>query len=279
VAAKDAAQPQYGEARKAFSAACRPSTGAAPSSFNQDLPKACFELGMLVRDAKGGPKDIPRATELFEMACKADIYRACVDLGALLWSDDPEEKASSDRAAVLFEEECNRVDLQKLPDDGSADPLAEACDRLGRAYETGLGVEPAAKDEDKAAAFYDRACQARYAPGCVSAGNLKVESHRAADVAAAVDYYDRACKLDARQGCFDLGALNEKKAWPGATDQAAVEYYKKSCAIDPMRGCFEAAAMMEEGRVRAGDGEIASLYNQACEHGHTTACERRALKH
>ena len=51
-----------------------------------------------------------------------------------------------------------------------------------------------------------------------------------------------------------------------------------SCNAGSSEGCFEAGALMEEGRVAAREGEIESLYNLACEHGHTLACARRALK-
>ncbi|MEQ1569312.1 MAG: hypothetical protein ABMA64_26985 [Myxococcota bacterium] len=313
LAAVTAAQPQYGDARKAFSAACRPSIGAAPSSVSKHLPKACNELAVLVRDAKGGPKDVPRATELFEIACKNGIPRACVDLGALLWTDDPAGKSDADRAVVLFEGACADAQVvdptpapvtapvepkarpaEAPPADPAAPPavpetrelegvleahpLAEACDRLGTAWKVGIGVEPPVKDQAKASEYFDRGCRGRYAPACVSAGATAASGRRKDDIAAAAGFYERACRLDPRQGCFELAELHDHKAWPAATDALAVKYYKEACAIDAMRGCFEAAAMMEEGRIKAGDGEIASLYNQACEHGHTEACARRAIK-
>ncbi|MEQ1507432.1 MAG: tetratricopeptide repeat protein [Myxococcota bacterium] len=288
MAAASAARPRFGDARKAFAAACRPSVGmpGAGSAVSKHRPKACNELAILVRDAKGGPKDLPRAIELFEISCKDGMDQACVDLGALLYNDDPERVAESARAVVLFESACAKVDPLSAPPpaegvtgDAAAVPLAESCDALGHAYQDGIGVEPPQKDEDKAAALYAKACDARYARGCVSAGALAVQSKQKPKekVQEAAVLFERACKLDARQGCFELAELHANKAWPDASDAIAAEFYQKTCNMDPTRGCFEAGALMEEGRVQAREGEIASLYNLACEHGHTLACARRAL--
>lgn len=280
-----AAKPQFGEARKALSAACRPSVGTnAGSAISQARPLACNELALLVRDAKGGPKDVPRALDLFGIACKDGLDRACVDLAGLLYSEKADKTEDAVRAVVLFDAACGKVDVAHLPDDGPHE-LSEACAALGRAYEVGVGVEPARADPEKAAALYTKSCESRYAPGCVSSGNLLVASNdiparplgagktRIADAAA---LYERACKLDAHVGCFELAELHANKAWPEATDALAAEYYKKTCAIDPTRGCFEAGALMEEGRVEDHEGEIDSLYNVACDHGSSIACERRA---
>lgn len=279
VAAVSAAKPNFGEARKSFSAACRPSVGApgASSQVSKHDPRACNQLAKLVLDAKGGPKDVPRAIELFEIACKDDIPRACVDLALLLYTPDPQGAHNASRAVVLFQDACLEVDPAALPPEGPH-PLAEACNALGQAYENGIGVEPLAKDPQKAMTLYAKACEARYAQGCVSAGALSAAQKRREDMDQAAVFYERGCRLDARKGCFELAELHANKTWPGATDAQAAVFYGKTCAIDPTRGCFEAGALMEEGRVAAREGEIESLYNLACEHGHTMACARRALK-
>lgn len=313
MSAVNAAKPRFGEARKAFAAACHPSVGSpgAGSQVSKHDPRACNQLALLVHDAKGGPKDVPRAIELFESACKDGIDRACVDLALLLYSDTPEEAPNAARAVVLFEDACAKVNLTALPVEGEAPApveqpqasagcnawrkapvkgpsrasdtppthvLAEACDALGHAYQAGIGVEPLVKDEEKAATLFSKACEARYAKGCVSAGALVAEGKKKEDIEAAAVFYERGCRLDARLGCFELAELHAKKAWPGATDAQAAVFYQKTCNIDPTRGCFEAGELMEEGRVAAREGEIESLYNLACEHGHTLACSRRALK-
>lgn len=265
-AAQDA-RPRFSDARKAFSAAC----------LEVHHAQSCNELARLVRDAKGGPRDVKRAVDLFGIACKGEVHTACVDLGLLLYKGELLKAPAPARAVELFTTECARVDAASLPPDGPH-PLANACVALGTAYEQGKGVVPPKADAARAAPLYLQACDARYAPGCVSAGNLSAAKRTKDAIAEAAGYYDRACQLDARQGCFELATLHEAKAWPDANDAAASEYYQKTCNIDPTRGCFEAGQLMESKRIAAREGEIEYLYNLACEHGHTEACARRNLE-
>lgn len=267
LAAANASRPRFTDARKAFSAAC----------MNSHHPLACDQLAKLVRDAKGGPKDTSRAAELFEIACKGDVKTACVDLGLLIYEAQEGSEAEPARAVELFSNACVQVDPAALPADGPH-PLAYGCNALGRAYEEGVGVEPPRKDEEKAAQLFAKSCEARFAPGCVSAGDLASLSKRKDDVERAAGFYERACKIDAREGCFELASLHERKAWPGADDAKASEYFQRTCNIDPQRGCYEAGLLMETGRVAAREGEIEYLYNLACEHGNSTACAKRNLK-
>ncbi|HHO51304.1 MAG TPA: sel1 repeat family protein [Deltaproteobacteria bacterium] len=277
-AAANAARPRYSEARKLYQKACLP-TFRGSGRPEENHPEACHALAQLVRGAKGGPKDLPRAAELFEIACRGGIKDACVDLGIAVYAppEGSEVREEPERAVELFFSACNEVDLTDLPAEGAA-PLARACEALGHAYEDGKGVEKGAKDLEKAAELYQKACDAQYAAGCVSAGLLMVRSRSKAKIEEAAALFERGCKLDARHGCFDLAKLHEEKAWSAADDELAASFYRKSCAIDPTRGCYEAAWLMEQGKVTFREGEIESLYNQACDHGHTAACTKRNLE-
>jgi hypothetical protein len=265
--AQGAVRPRYDEARAAFSKSCMNSHDAA----------SCFQLGLLVRDAKGGPRDLHRAAELFEIACKGEAKTACVELGLLLYEDRDGLKADPLRAVELFGSSCDQVDPAALPESGPH-PLAQACEALGTAWREGNGVDPPASDEEKAAHLYARACDARLPAGCVSAGQLAQSGRKGRDLALSAQMYERGCKLDPRQGCFELARLHEVKGWDGADDQKAAAFYQKTCNIDPTRGCFEAAMMMSAGRVRPREGELEYLFNLACENGNSEACSRRAMK-
>jgi TPR repeat protein len=224
-----------------------------------------------VRDAKGGPKDIKRAVDLFGIACKADIHTACVDLGLLLYKGELLKKASPERAVELFTNECARVDVANLPAEGPHD-LAYGCDALGLAYEEGKGTDPAKPDLEKAATLYTQACEARYAPGLCVGRPARRGEEEPSDYAIAAALYDQACKLDARMGCMELATLHATKAWPEANDADAASTTRRPATSIRRRGCFEAGQLMESGRIAAGEGEIESLYSLACEHGHTEAC-------
>ena len=273
-AALKRARPDYTSARTLFGKACSPTyTGAGKPKDN--IPEACADLAMLVRDGKGGPRDLPRAAELFEIACRGEIAGACVDLGLAVY--DPPRGADVTpepaRAVELFFNGCNQVDPE-----AAGDPLARACDALGRAYEEGQGVENNRKDPSKASDLYIKACDAKHAPGCVHAGRLVMARKVPGKVEDAVALFDHGCRLDARHGGFELAQLHEKKAWKEATPEDASNYYQKTCNIDPTRGCYEAAQLMEKGLVDSREGEIESLYNLACEHGSAEACTRRNIE-
>ncbi len=267
LAAANAARPRYDEARKAWSASC----------MNIHHAESCLALAGLVREGKGGPRDMHRAAELYEIACKGDIKSACVDLGLLLYKDRDGLKAEPAKAVTLLSDACKQVDEATQPKDGPH-PMAQACDALGVAYLEGVGVEPPKKDEEKAAQLFDRACEAKLASGCVSGGNMLAKERQDKKVARAAELYEKACKLDARFGCFELAQLHETKAWDGATDELASMYFQKTCNTDPTRGCFEAGQLMEQGRIKAREGEIESIYNIACEHGNSTACTKRKVQ-
>ncbi|MBX2802726.1 MAG: sel1 repeat family protein [Myxococcales bacterium] len=277
-AAANAARPRYEDARKLFAKACMPVyRGSGKPKDNH--PEACYSLGRLVRDAKGGPRDLPRAADVFEIACKGEVPRACVDLGLVVY-DPPEGSevtSEPERAVELFFTACNQVDAAPA-DSNDAHPLAVACDALGSAYEEGNGVENGKKDADRAMELYKKSCDARYAPGCVSAGALLASKKARASITEAAELFERGCKLDARHGCFELGDLHAKKRWPDASEEIAAEFYEKTCNIDPTRGCYEAAELMEQGKVESKDGKVESLYNLACEHGHTKACTKRNIQ-
>lgn len=267
LAAANAPKPRYDEARAAWSTACM---------GNHDA-QSCFELGHLVRDAKGGPRDVHRAAELFEIACRGGIDFACVELGILLYVDQDGMKAEPEKAVTLFTEACEKVDPAAAPE-GAPHPLALACDALGVAYLEGVGVEPPNRDEEKAAQLFDRACAAHHPQGCVSAGAILAKSRREEKVDRAAELYGQACKMDARYGCFELAELHETKAWKGATDELASRFFQRTCNHDPTRGCYEAGLLMESGRVKAREGEIESMFNVACEHGNGAACAKRKVK-
>lgn len=261
MAATSAARPQFGEARKSFSTACL--GGNAPTSKAHHGP-SCFELAQLVRDARGGPKDLVRAADLFGIACKEGVARACVDHGLALYNGDG-VKENAARAVELFTPACTAE-----PND------ATACKALGDAFAAGKGVEK--KDEDRALELYQMACKTQNAEACVAAGNLMQASRSGNRKAEAAANYLLGCELDARTGCFELAQLHESGKWDGASFDEASKYYQKTCNIDPTRGCYEAAELMHSNKVNAREGEIEYLYNLACEHGKSQACDKRNIE-
>lgn len=272
LAKANAPRPLFSDARKDFAQACMPRyTGSARPKDNH--PAACHELGKLVRDAKGGPKDLPRAREMFGLACRGGVQEACIDLGVLVYDPprDSEVKPEPGRAVEFFFNACNEVDLHTLPQ-GQVHPYARACSALGRAYADGRGVEGNRRDVKRALTMLEKGCDAKYAPACAEAGGQLAKGGKLTE---AVEMYQRGCRLDARHGCFELAQLHERGRFKEAKIELAVDFYRKTCNIDPTRGCFEAGVLLEQGKVLPREGEIESLFNLACEYGHTQACTKR----
>jgi len=250
----------------------RPDINQARTMFNKGCTvhhaPSCMRLAVMVRDGRGGPPDLKRSTDLFRIACeKGPIQEACTEWG-LSQFDGVGTKKNQEAAVLTFEAAC----------DHETDPQPKSCAALGLAYIAGDGVER--KDEDKGLELLKQSCASDYASGCVQTGTAFLTRNRGSrkeNLEIAAEAYERACKLDPRHGCFELAEMHENKKAIDYSFEKAALFYQKTCNIDPTRGCFEAAELMSSGKVDARDGEIASLYNIACEHGHEAACSKRAL--
>jgi TPR repeat protein len=118
-------------------------------------------------------------------------------------------------------------------DAGSAD----RCRRLAATYALGEGVD---KDETRATALYEHACDLKDPPACVFAGQMHEYAH---------------------------GVPKD--------DAKAARLYETACTAGWAAGCYNLAIMFENGRGVARDpGKAAALYQGACAAGAKTACDR-----
>lgn len=247
--ALNAATPQYGRARSRFSTGC--SVHHAPS---------CNALGLLVRDARGGPKDMVRAATLFETACEKGSSQGCVNYAELLRAGEGVD-TNPEKAAELYRAACE-----------AEVSSAKACAVLAEMVRAGEGVE---KDKDQADALLIRACDDKHAPACVMLGNELVSQRGKDNIAMAVEMYDKACGIDAHYGCYELAKLHHDDKAPNASFAQAGEYYSMVCRADTSRGCYELAELMSEGKVESREGEKEALYKLSCESGFSEACAKR----
>ena len=232
-------------------------------------PNSCQALALMVRDGKGGPRDLKRAADLFGVACeKGDLQKSCTEL-ALAMFDGSGKKQDQEGAVALFEQACGH----------ETDPQAKACAAWGLAFMLGKGVER--KDDDRAIELLTKSCEMDYAPGCVSLADLYIKRRRGStkeNREIAAETYERACTLDKHHGCYELAVMHDEDKAPNSSAEKAAIYYQMTCSVDPTRGCYEAAELMASDRVTARAGEIESLYNVACEHGHGEACAKRVTE-
>lgn len=246
----NAPRPDYSEARRLFSMGC-----------GVHHPASCNALGTLVRDARGGPKDMVRAANLFEVACDKDVLQACVHYAEVLAAGDgiPQDVA---RAVTLYTKACE-----------AENAIPKACTRLGEMYKSGEGVEK--KDLDKANELFEKACTADFAPGCVARANEYIAKPGKDNLPPAVEMLEKACQLDANFGCFELAELHRTEKAPEANPEQAGHYYQSVCRLDPSRGCYELAELMAAELVPSRPGEKEALYKLACESGNSDACTKR----
>jgi len=246
----NAPQPDYSDARRLFSMGC--AVHHAPS---------CNSLGTLVRDARGGPKDMVRARNLFETSCENGLMVGCVHFADAL-VEDADEEGNLEKAVEMYDKACT-----------SDSPIPKSCTSLGRMYLSGEGVEK--KDKDRAEALFTEACDAEFAPACVELATIVQSKWGKDNMVTAVELLDKACTIDAQQGCFELAVLHREKKAPDATMEQAGHYFNRVCSMDQSRGCYELAELMAEELVPSRPGEKEALYKRSCESGNSEACTKR----
>lgn len=246
----NAPRPDYAEARRLFSMGC-----------GVHHPASCNALGTLVRDARGGPKDMRRAANLFEVACDKEVLQACVHFAELLAGGEGVAQ-DLERAATLYKRACE-----------AESSIPKACMRYGHMLQEGKGVEK--KDPEHANELFTRACDEGFAPGCVAMAEVLSAKWGKENMVTAVELLDKACSIDANFGCYELAQLHRSKKAPEASAEQAGHYFQSVCRMDPSRGCFELAELMETGDVPSRPGEKEALFKQACESGNSIACDKR----
>lgn len=146
-----------------------------------------------------------------------------------------------------------------------------ACNNLGNAYSKGKGV---AKDPNKAAQFYQKACDGGIMVGCTNLGsNYQKGEGVAKDLDKAAQLYQKACDGGEMFGCIYLGHCYQEGNGIVKDPEKAVKLYQKACDGGEMQGCSSLAITYEEGRGVTKDlSKAAQLYEKACDGGVMFGC-------
>lgn len=223
--------------------------------------------------------------------CRAPIR---LELRAILPGDAP--VAPTKAATLADDEESDSGDCEDglvVTDDGTCttkenarsyvcdeDDVAEcaeqckrgsmmSCRLAGRAYESGKGG--AAKDAEKARAFFQQACDGGSAGGCDDLGDLVVKGDRA----AALALYEKGCGAGYAPSCQSLANAAEKDG----DAKRAVSYWERSCALGNFSGCNSLGYAFSKGKgVEKDPKKATELYESACDGGVATACWNAAFK-
>ena len=115
---------------------------------DDNVARACHNLGILYEDAKGVKQDYHKAAELYKRSCDGGFAGSCLNLGVLYIKDQGVEQDYS-KAINLYKKAC----------DGN---IAEACHNLGALYALGKGVK---QDYRLAKGYIFKACALGFQDG------------------------------------------------------------------------------------------------------------------
>lgn len=238
-----------------------PAPTAAVTRFrglcDQGLPRACAELGYLLRAGTGVAKDLPAARALLVRACEDGVGNACTSVAAL---EGEEPGAAGDPAVALrqFVRGCNR-----------GDPIS--CHSAGLLLEGGADGAP---DPGRARAYYDQACQGGLSSACMELA-LRGPSEALPALRERLHSLNEAgCAAGNDRACADLSEMLLAGWAKGDADLGRAEALRdRACAAHVAKACRAAAdAVMQS---RNPDFErVRGLLDQACRQDDGPACGR-----
>lgn len=133
---------------------------------------------------------------------------------------------------------CPDIDAcERECDAGSAD----RCRRLAATYALGKGVE---KDETRATALYEHACDMKDPSACVFAGQMNEFARGVVkNDARAARFYERACDMQWAAGCYNLAIMYERGTGKPVDRERAGDLYQAACTAGAKEACDKAREM------------------------------------
>ncbi len=138
----------------------------------------------------------------------------------------------------------------------------------------------------RAAALYEKACDAGFGRGCASLGLAAQDGVGIpADPKRALELYRRGCDLGAGVGCFNIGLMYDSGSGVAVDhDRADAEFrkaiavYQKACDAGDQGWCMNLGVMYESGfGVPADPKRAVAIYRSACDRGNEDACVNLAM--
>ena len=99
------------------------------------------------------PKDIEKATEYYDLACKKRHYNSCVSLGNIIFNDKKNDKKIAQNHKIAFNYYKSSCDNDN----------EKGCYNLAKMYYKGLFVE---KNEEKTKSLLEKACENEHEKAC-----------------------------------------------------------------------------------------------------------------
>ncbi len=184
---------------------------------------------------------------------KIVFYIICIILITNLSASTADEKKKQ------FEEDCNKGDTI-------------SCYNMGLMYDYGDGT--IAEDDEKALAFYIKACDKNYFKSCSKAAVLYEEGKGLKqDMKEAFKLYSKACGGGDAFACHNV-AVTYSKSDNKALKNVAIKFYDKACDAGYAESCIYLGRMYRDSRAVAPDYELAKeKFNLACEANNYLGCK------
>jgi TPR repeat protein len=238
-----AAQQACGDAQS-----CQKACGAGDQT-------GCVQLGKLLQDGKGVPKDPARAHNLFVVACQKGEARGCLEAGMDLFDGTGVAK-NAPAAAAQVVKSCELG-------------YAMGCFMVGQQAEEGNGVP---KNRAAALSAYQKGCDMGAPAGCTFAGRLHLEDK---NTAKAIALFEQGCTGRHGRGCMLLGYRYYDGDGVGKDLKRAAELFKRGCELNDGFSCYALANSYYYGEgIDEDEDEGKRLYDAACKKNVEASCKQ-----
>ncbi|MBT0879557.1 MULTISPECIES: tetratricopeptide repeat protein [unclassified Campylobacter] len=240
--------------------------------------KACGSLGKMYYLGLGVNKDIKKANDLLDNACKNDIYEACDNYAYLQKKEYKEFKQDELFKACNggIANSCIELANNLNPNQG-IDFYLRACG-LGDDYGCQmvsnwyLTTQVVNNKISNFSDLSDKECNNKNYKACKSIGDVYRYLN---NIEKTQMYYEQGCELDDKDSCASLAVLQEHNN----DFEKAIKNYEKSCKIGDGYSCSRLGYMYEDGLkdndktyIKTDSSKSKKFFQKACELGFTKAC-------
>ncbi len=230
--------------------------------------RSCYELGLYSQKGVGGPVNLEKAREWYDLGCEGGERWACAFLGKMLKKGEG-GPVDLDKARELLLKSC------------APDRIAEMKEECGLAAFMVLSGDGGPEDPVEALRLFTALCDARLYVACEMAANMQSNSRHGVpqNQAASRVLYEKACTDGgSMSACAELASMLHAAIGGQADPSRARHFADKACSTGEQKGCATLGLLtwLGEGGDREQDKGWA-LMQAACETGCTDGCAYLAL--
>ncbi|MEM6681536.1 MAG: tetratricopeptide repeat protein [Pseudomonadota bacterium] len=220
--------------------------------------------------------------------CNMFPATACVHVARLTADEEAKLEALGRACLGGATEECIGLGLQTYeitPEKAAAywqsacdGGVADACSNLGVLYRDGQGVS---QDPDRAAMLHQRACDRGSMTGCTNLGEMYANGYGVSkDTVIAGELFQRACSGGVYFACHNLGVLYLAGEDVSLDVGRAVMLFQQACDAEVLEACINLGLLYDGGHGVAQDpARAAVLYERACAAGNMAGCSNLGVSY